>query len=285
MYSFKNLYIITVTLKLFNSSNQMKEPINILELYSGDDLEKLFKGGFINFGYWNDEVLAKGELTENDAVKANTKLYDEVFKLLQFKKNDNVLEVGSGHGSGCAHLSKLSCVNSITGLDFFQKHVDISISRNQKQIAENSLTYLQGKVEEMPFENESFDKIFTIEAFQHFNVLKAISEFSRVLKKNGKLAISTFFATNKNNFFEILSLLPRAAVLSDFDDETNAAMPDFIDALWKSFRNIQTISIGAHVWSGYNKWVHQREPGIWDKNWLVAYSKGLLDYYIVTAEK
>jgi ubiquinone/menaquinone biosynthesis C-methylase UbiE len=163
--------------------------------------------------------------------------------------------------------------------------VDISIERNQELIGKNPLKYIQGKAENMPFKEETFDKLYTIEAFQHFNVTKALSEFGRVLKKNGKLAISTFFVVDKQQLPEVLSLLPKPAILSDFGDETNAALPDFLNILKKFFKNIQTTPIGEYVWEGYNKWVHQREPGIWDKNWLIAYRKGLLDYYIITAGK
>ena len=90
------------------NENIVHSPTNLIELYSGDDLEILFKGGFINFGYCDEARLQKKILTEEDAIEANKRLYDEVFKSLEFKQTDDVLEIGSGHGSGCAYLSKLS---------------------------------------------------------------------------------------------------------------------------------------------------------------------------------
>lgn len=263
----------------------MTDPTNLLELYSGDDLENLFKGGFINFGYWNKETLSKTFLTEEDVIRANIRLYDEIFKQLKFEKTDNVLEVGSGYGSGSAYLSSLSCTHSVTGIDYFQKHVDISINRNSNLISRGCLKYIHGEAEKIPFDAETFDKLYTIEAFQHFNVTKSVSEFSRVLKKDGKFVISTFFVKDKQYMSDVLSLIPRPAVLSDFGDDGNAAIPDFLTILQKYFREIEVKSIGEHVWAGYNKWVYQREPGIWDKNWLIAYNGGLLDYYIITGSK
>ena len=79
-----------------------------------------------------------------------------------------------------------------------------------------------------------------------------------------------------------MHLLPRAAVLSDNDDEKDAALPDFLNVLeTHSFVNIEVTDIGDKVWRGYDKWTRQNEPDIWDTNWRVAYEKNLLDYYIV----
>lgn len=264
----------------------MSNPTNLTELYSGEDLEILFKGGFINFGYWDEKTLQKEVLTETDTVKANEQLYNKVFQCLDLVSTDDVLEVGSGHGSGCAYLSKLFNVHSITGIDYFQKHVEISQKRNHQLVSNNIVKYVQGKAENMPFDNNSFDKIYTIEAFQHFHVSEAIAEFFRVLKKGGKLVIATFFAANKEKFPEILSLLPKPAILSDFGDEENAALPECLQTLKKTgFVDVKTMDISEQVWKGYDKWVSQNEPGIWDKNWLVAYQKKLLNYYIIIANK
>ena len=74
-------------------------PKDINELYAGDDMDELFKGGFINFGYWDKGTLTKDHLSDEDVVKANKSLCRLVFDELDLKTDDKVLEVGCGFGS------------------------------------------------------------------------------------------------------------------------------------------------------------------------------------------
>ena len=263
----------------------MYNPQNLTELYSDDDIESLFKGGFINFGYWDKEILDKKQIDEVDAIAANRRLAHEVFKYLDIAEDNDILEAGSGFGSASALLAQTYNLASVTGLEYFEKHVEIARTRNKDLIADNKLNFIKGKAEDIPFPDNKFSRIFSIEAFQHFNVKSSISEFERVLKPQGRLVLATFFAKDKANFAEILKLLPRAAVISDNDNESNSAFPEVLNTLEShSFCDINVIPIGKYVWYGYDKWVRQREPGIWDINWFVAYEKGLLDYYIINAK-
>ncbi len=262
----------------------MHSPKNIVELYSGEDLPVLFKGGFINFGYWNDSIIQENEITYDQVTNANKALYQKIADLISIGKTDHVLEVGSGFGAGCALISKLYTPHSITGIDYFVSHVEHATQLHQELVSQKKISFLHGKAENLPIPDQSIDKLVTLEAFQHFDPVKAIREFGRVLVDNGVLGISTFFALKKEFFNEILQLLPRPAILSDESDEKNAALPEVIEALKESdFHDIEVVSIGDHVWYGYDKWVKQNEPGIWDTNWLPAYQKGLLDYFIIRA--
>ncbi|MES2141379.1 MAG: class I SAM-dependent methyltransferase [Pseudomonadota bacterium] len=259
----------------------MSNPKNLTELYSGVELDTLFKGNFINFGYWKK---IPHNLTEKDAVEANANLYHQVFKHLMPEKEDKILEVGSGYGAGCALLASLHSTQSIIGLDYLTAHVKRSSKAHSSLIEEKKVQYLQGKAEAIPLPNASINKIYTVEAFQHFNAQYAIPEFARVLIQGSKLVISTFFAKNKNCFKELLTLLPRPAILPDDSNEDLAALPEVLNLLKNNlFKNIQIENIGQYVWSGYDIWVRQNEPGIWDTNWRTAYERELLDYYIITA--
>jgi hypothetical protein len=45
-------------------------------------------------------------------------------------------------------------------------------------------------------------------------------------------------------------------------------------------------SIGERVWHGFDAWMAQTEfKGSWGRNWLKAYHRGLIDYFLVTAAK
>ncbi len=51
----------------------------------------------------------------------------------------------------------------------------------------------------LPFENESFDSCFSSEVFEHvFDIDKTLQEIKRVLKKNGKILITTPFVWDEH---------------------------------------------------------------------------------------
>jgi MPBQ/MSBQ methyltransferase len=264
----------------------MKNPKNIKELYTGEDLSILFKGGFINFGYWNSPTIENYKITTEDFINANTLLYQKIFNRIAIQSTDRILEVGSGFGAGCALAVNLYHPQSIVGIDYFQDHVAHSIKLNQNLVEDHKISFLQGNAENLPIPPQTIDKLLTIEAFQHFMPEESIKEFARVLVNGGVLAISTFFALKKDFFKKILRLLPRSAVLPDKSDEQNAALPELLQLLKVyGFKEIEVTPIGEHVWYGYDKWVRQNEPGIWDTNWLSAYQAGLLNYFVIKAIK
>ena len=66
-----------------------------------------------------------------------------------------------------------------------------------------------------------------------------------------------------------------------------AAIDSFRDDLLAAgFVDVHVESIGEHVWHGFDAWIAQTEfKDSWGRNWLKAYHRGLIDYYVVTADK
>lgn len=261
----------------------MIHPKNLTELYSGADLATLFKGNFINFGYWET---VPHIISTPDVIEANKQLYQQVFKRLNPQEQDTVLELGSGHGGGCVLFSNSYVVQSILGMDYLKEHIDHSINTHSSFVEEKKIQFLQAAAESIPLPDGSISKIYTVEAFQHFNASSAIPELKRILCPGGTLVISTFFAKNSICFEELLNLLPKPAIVADSCNGEFASLPDILYLLKNnSFINIKLENIGQYVWQGYDVWVRQNDPCIWDTNWKIAYRKGLLDYYIITTTK
>jgi hypothetical protein len=58
------------------------------------------------------------------------------------------------------------------------------------------------------------------------------------------------------------------------------------DLLEAGFVDVRVESLGEHVWRGFDAWMDQTEfKDSWGRNWLKAYNRGLIDYYLVTADK
>jgi cyclopropane fatty-acyl-phospholipid synthase-like methyltransferase len=138
----------------------------------------------------------------------------------------------------------------------------------------------------MPFGPESFDKIYSVEAAQHFTSIESfIRESYRTLLPKGKLCIATFFATNKAGAVgKIKQLIETAQTEVDHFTPISTVHEYFHEA---GFKNIKIRSIGKNVWNGYDKWISQLPEfrDTWNKDWLTCYTRGLVDYFIVEAEK
>jgi cyclopropane fatty-acyl-phospholipid synthase-like methyltransferase len=144
--------------------------------------------------------------------------------------------------------------------------------------------FREGSAENIPYESNSFEKLFSIEAAQHFESLEQFfKESYRVLKPRGKLAIASFFGTSDQSE-EYLSEMIQT-VRSGIDKITPIYKVE--ELLRKgSFKDIKIESIGKNVWHGYDLWIAQSDLGNgWGRNWYKGYQKGFVDYYLITAEK
>lgn len=127
------------------------------------------------------------------------KIYDLAVKLLPFWKTwikaaipfikgPKVLEVSFGTG----YLLTQYANNFDTyGIDFNNVMVETAKKNLQRKGFEAKL--LQANVENLPFPDKHFDSIINTMAFSGYpNGKKAMSEFFRVLKENGRLLIVDF---------------------------------------------------------------------------------------------
>ncbi len=95
---------------------------------------------------------------------------------------DVVLELGSGPGT----MAKLINCREYWGLDPLEVMVKIAKSRVKKQ----NFNFVKGCAEDIPFENNYFDKVIATFAFRDFkDKIQALKETYRVLKKGGEFII------------------------------------------------------------------------------------------------
>jgi SAM-dependent methyltransferase len=114
--------------------------------------------------------------------------YRIFFDMLKLSPNLKVLEVASGSGGPAVFMVKeTGC--QLVGIDINENGI-----QNAKNLA--SENGLDGKMEfsladaseQLPFPDESFDIIISIDSINHFRSRdKVFSEFKRILKKGGRL--------------------------------------------------------------------------------------------------
>lgn len=119
--------------------------------------------------------------------KGNGRLYQTILSELAASEGESILELGPGNGVAVAGITAAGTVR-YTGLDYSPDSVKLAIETNREAVDNGTVTFIQGEVRHMPFEDASFDKIFGVNIIYFFdNPMDEMKEIKRVLKPGGKL--------------------------------------------------------------------------------------------------
>ncbi len=126
--------------------------------------------------------------------------FDKLIKIITREDRKNsILEVGCGIGVILRVCSRLG-YTSLSGCDRFEKSKILidkySVKYEKCDLAANRL----------PYPDNSFDLIVFSEVVEHFNFypLRILTEFRRILKKRGKIIITTPNQARLNNRIKLL---------------------------------------------------------------------------------
>lgn len=131
-------------------------------------------------------------------------MYCKLFEFAGINKKSGatVLEVGCGRGHGVNLLSTKGYDSY--GIDL----VEAQIPKCIQNYPDLELKFKEGLSNKTGFQANSFD-FFSVEAAQHFHsFFSFVREGYRVLRNNGKIAITTFFFPNKRSKKKIKDLIP-----------------------------------------------------------------------------
>ena len=115
----------------------------------------------------------------------NRKLYDAVVENLDIRETDAILDIGFGNGY---LMRKLSSENfqKLYGIEISQDMLHLASKKNRKKIDEGKIRLLFADVLDLPFEDSSIDKAYTVNTVYFWNDLqKGFSEIKRILKPGG----------------------------------------------------------------------------------------------------
>ena len=111
-------------------------------------------------------------------------------KKMKINKNQNILDVATGTGDVVFKLAPMC--NKVTGIDIASNMIDLAKIKNKKKKFDN-VNFLVGDAENLPFDDSSFDSITISYGYRNISdPEKALNEFNRILKHNGKLFILEF---------------------------------------------------------------------------------------------
>jgi ubiquinone/menaquinone biosynthesis C-methylase UbiE len=121
----------------------------------------------------------------NLARYTNCSIYETALSLLD-ERHGKVLDVGCGTGVMSARLAMSG--RQVIGVDLSPAMIDRARRKEHSR-----LEFVQGDAENLPIESGSFDAVVNLISFHHYPTpARAIAEFRRVLRSNGRLVLIAF---------------------------------------------------------------------------------------------
>lgn len=116
--------------------------------------------------------------------KLNYMTNKDFIDFVDAKPTDIILELGSGLGILTESISQGMTSGKVVGIEISDKQIEKCPSQSEK------LEFIKGDVHNLPFDNNTFDKIYCRYILEHTdNPQGALSEALRVLKARGKIYI------------------------------------------------------------------------------------------------
>jgi len=108
----------------------------------------------------------------------------------QIPEARKILDIGCGRGAFVRQVAQVFSQAQLTGMDISEKSITHARTRPHDRIH-----YRVASVEDMPFEDESYDLIFACRTFHHWiNKQKGLQEIARILSSDGLFILGDGFA-------------------------------------------------------------------------------------------
>ena len=147
----------------------------------------------VHWGYWEDPRSAQG--TRADYTAAMEAMNGVLFQAGRLTDGQKLLDVGCGFGGTIQQINRTYSDMDLTGLNIDPRQLAAADAQTTPTHG-NTLNWIEADACELPFEDNSFDRILAVECIFHFpSRQKFLAEAARVLKPGGCLAVSDFVPT------------------------------------------------------------------------------------------
>lgn len=133
--------------------------------------------------------LHKGGRRQGPGDDAQTLMAMSLAELSDSKVPLRVADIGCGTGAACLTLAENLTAN-ITAIDLFPEFLQILEQRAKNRRLKGKINQLACSMDQLPFEENSFDVIWSEGAIYNIGFEKGVSYFKHFLKSGGILAVS-----------------------------------------------------------------------------------------------
>ena len=129
-------------------------------------------------------------------------------ELLNILQGESVLELGCGSGYAMKLILEGNRAEKVVGLDLSPAVIRSAGIRNKKAVQDEKAKLVQGNVKSLPFEDNQFEKVFSIHTLYFWDELSdTVSEIYRVLKPGGDCIITLCNGKNEEKWEGISSII------------------------------------------------------------------------------
>ena len=168
------------------------------------EIEKMIKRSFCNFMNLMNRVKSSlltgqyghprgivGRVLGEQMVRQHMPETDWTISLLNIQPENSILELGFGAGRAIELVAAHAPNGRVSGIDISQAMVRAASHRNAHVIKNGRVTLRNGDLTTLPFADEQFDKVFSIQTIYFWpDPPNALAEIFRVLKRGGRLVIT-----------------------------------------------------------------------------------------------
>lgn len=122
--------------------------------------------------------------------KSHSGVTEWALNTLELDGSEHILDIGCGGGDALKNLSVRISSGKLTGVDYSEISVELSRQKNIKDVNDGKINIIKASAESLPFPDNSFDIIYTIESFYFWGRnIENLREVRRVLAENGVFMI------------------------------------------------------------------------------------------------
>lgn len=157
-------------------------------------------------------------------------------------RSSKIADLGCGTGGGTADIAKfVPC--AITGLDLFPQFIDVLEKNMRKDNLSDRVRGLVGDMERPPFEEKSFDLIWSEGAIDNIGFEHGISIWKKFLKEGGYIAVTCPSFLTEERPEEVRKFWEAAGSHLDSIDENIRML------LKHGYRHIASFTIPDECWT------------------------------------